>query len=529
MNSVSDRFHELASGSVRPLDWELGISWTKERNKNVGWFTLDKSQLNGVDLLAANDENPIQPWDAYDYQLSRDRVIEMHLSRSVEFPYNIQSAIFDVSLNNYDHYYSFYNSNSPITDNIAPARPIRAYFGFREGGLTPVFVGLTQSVPSYSGLHNTIANLTAMDFLSQIGEMSLRQMVMMRDVRTDEVIATILEQFGLAPHMFNLARGTNIIPFVFFDSEKNAGNALRELVQAENGSMWIDEQGIIRFEPRTGQLGKESVMILNTDNIVSLTPSQTSNLVNKVYIEADVREVMEFQPFFTVDNSTGYSQSADDDPYRVKPNGTTTIWLNFEDPVWSATASPLLNGADNDSSFTALKVSGERVNAGVVAQGTLFATSLRLDFNNTNNFPVSIDFLQIWGQPAKVIGSSPTIKYTAQDDESIERFGVQELKITDNTCFGSQQNIDAFATDVLKTYSGYSPNLELEIKGDPSLQIQDIVTLEGTDYDGTWAIKAISHNLSGGKLTSKITVVRTEVLSPFILNKSQLNGPDVLG
>lgn len=528
MNVVSDKFHQLANGPIRPLDWEIAISWSKERNKDIKWFTLDRSQLNGGDLLGDNNNNPIQLWDAYDYDTQRDRLIYLNIERSVEFPYNVQSAILDISLDNHNGYYSFSNQNSPIASNIVPARPVRVYLGFREGGLTPVFVGLTQGIPEYSGIHNTTAQLTAMDFLSQIGEMSLRNMVMMRDVRTDQVIAVILQQFGLEPYMYNLAPGANTIPFVFFDSDKNSGNALKELVQAENGALWIDEQGIIRFEPRSGQIGRQSVMVFNPDNIVEITPSQTSNIVNRVYVEADIRKVMDFQQFFTIDNSYGYQQTSDDDQYRLKANGTTTIWLNFEDPVWSASSNPQLNGSGSNSSFTAVNLSGSRVNSGITATGTLFATSLKLDFTNNNNYPVSIDYLQIWGQPAKVIGTSPTIKYTAEDEASIERFGLHELAITDNTCFGNQQNIDTFATDILETYSGFSPVLEMTIKGDPSLQIQDIVTLQGTEYDGTWLIKGISHQLSASKLVTKISMIRTQVYTPFILNKSVLNGPDVL-
>lgn len=528
MNTVADRYHELANGSIRPIDWEIGISWTKARNTDIDWFTLDQSVLDGDDLLADDENNPIQPWDAYDYQKQRDRLVEMDMTRSVEFPYNVQSAVLDFTLNNYDGYYNFYNSTSPLAEYIVPGRPIRAYLGFKEGGLTPVFIGLTEGVPTYSGLHNTKAQFTAMDFLSAIGEMSLRNMVMMRDARTDEVISVILQQFGLAPYMYNLAEGTNVIPFVYFESGKNAGNALRELVQAENGAMWIDEQGVIRFEPRTAQVGKESVMVFNPDNIVEITPNQTSSIVNRVYVEADVRKVMEFQPFYVMDNENGYTQSADEDSFRVKANGSTTIWLSFEDPVWSATTNPVQNGPETDSNFTAVDLSGDTVRGGITVEGTLFATSMKLNFTNTNNFPVSIDTLQIWGEPAKVVGDSPSIKYTAEDEDSIERFGVHELRVTDNTCFGNQQNIDLFANDVLSAYAGFAPVLELQVKGDPSLQLQDIITIEDTDYDGTWVIKSMSHKLADGKLTTKMSVVQTEIQMPFILNQSQLDGPDVL-
>lgn len=529
MNTVSELYHRLSQSGIRPLDWEVGISWTKRRNANTSWFTLDSSTLDGPDLLADNDNNAIQLWDAYDYQLQRDRVIDMSVSRSVEFPYNIQSAVCDLTLNNYDGLFSFKNPTSPISENILPARPLRAYLGFKGAGVTPVFVGLTQSVPDYSGTNNTIASLTAMDFLSTIGEMSLRNMVMMKNARTNEVIAVILQQFGLEPHMYSLDQGLNIIPFVYFESGKNAGNALKELIQAENGAMWIDEQGIIRFTPRTSGLGSTSVMRFDKNNIISIKPSQTAGIVNRVHVEADVRGVKEYQQIFVANNDMGYQSDAEDDQYRLSANGGTTIWLSFDDPIWSAKTNLELGESEDSSSFTVLNLSGESITSGITATGTLFADAMKLEFTNENNFPVSVNYLQIWGEPAKVAGTSPTIKYTAEDEESIEHFGVQELSITDNTCFGNQQNIDAFATDILKRYAEYSPTLELSVKGDPSLQIRDIVTLDGTKYDGTWLVNAISHQLSSSGLATTITVVRAEIQTAFILNQSVLDGKDVLG
>ena len=528
MNTVSTKFHDLANGSVRPLDWEVAISWSKERNSDTSWFTLDQSTLGGGDLLAEDTTNPVQLWDSYDYERSRDRVISLNVERSVEFPYNIQSAICDVKLNNYDGYYSIDNADSPLSGDILPSRPIRAYLGFRGAGVTPVFVGLTDSIPTYSGTHNTTAQITALDFLSEIGNMSLQNMVMMQNARTDQVIAAILEQFGVESYMFNLSPGINTIPFVYFESGKNAGNALKELVQAENGAMWIDEQGIIRFQPRTSIIGAESSMVFTPSNIVSITPSATSGIVNRVFVQADVRQVMETQLIFSNDNSQGYEQAASDDAYRLGANGITDIWVSFEDPIWQCNTSPVLNGDNNSSSFTAVDLSGDSVNSNIAATGQLFATSLKLTFNNTNNFPVSITYLQLFGQPAKVVGGSPTITYTAQDDDSVEMFGVQELSITDNTCFGNQQNIDGFATDILTRYASYSPTLKLEVKGDPALQIQDIITLSGTDYDGDYLIKGITNSLSDSKLTTTLTIITHTIVSPFVLDKSTLDGEDVL-
>ena len=77
MINVSDRFHQLAAAPVRPLDWDIGISFTKQRNANVDWFTLDQSTLDGGDLIASDTTNPIQLWDSYDYLFLNDLYNQM--------------------------------------------------------------------------------------------------------------------------------------------------------------------------------------------------------------------------------------------------------------------------------------------------------------------------------------------------------------------------------------------------------------------------------------------------------------------
>ena len=529
MNTVSTRFHELAAAPVRPLDWELGISWTKTLSQNVNWFTLDQSELDNVDLLADNVDDPIMLWDAYDYQMSRDRVVDMSVERSVKFPYNIQAAVLDVTLNNYDGYYTFGNSDSAIANYILPSRPIRAYLGFNGGGVTPVFVGLTEAIPEYSGEQNEKAQLSALDFLASIGDMTLTNMVMMKDARTDEVIEVILQQFGLDNTMYNLAPGSNIIPFVYFESGKNAGNALKELIQAENGAMWIDEAGKIRFEPRTGS-SMPVVMALDSSNIVDIDPSATSSIVNYVYVESDVRIVQGFQPIFTADNANGHDGPAKDDAYRIPANGSKDIWLNLEDPCWSATALTF-NGSADSSNFTALKVSdASRVTSGVTASDPyLFAESYKVTINNTNNFAISLDYIRLWGEPAKVVGESPTIKYEAYDEASVEAFGRKELNITNNNCFGSYENVDNYADEILARYKDYNSTIKVTVKGDPSVQLNDGVTINYDEFTGIWEIIGIKHKLGSSKLETVLELKRrSSVLNPFILDVSILDGTDVI-
>ncbi|NCU40950.1 hypothetical protein EOL73_04320, partial [Candidatus Saccharibacteria bacterium] len=91
----------MSQNSVIPIDWEIAVAFDKVYDTNITFFTLDVSQLDGTDILGSSDDNPIQEWDKYEYTNYRDRVISLEWERSIDFPYSVQSAIADVTLNNY--------------------------------------------------------------------------------------------------------------------------------------------------------------------------------------------------------------------------------------------------------------------------------------------------------------------------------------------------------------------------------------------------------------------------------------------
>ena len=529
MITTSTTFEQVAESTIRPIAQKTLISFTKARNENLNWFILDQSQLDGIDILATDPDDVIQAWDAYEWSDFSKDLIRVDWSRSVEFPYNVQSATCDITLNNTTQKYTYENEDSPLHGYILPKRPIRTYAGFKKNGtaeVVPAFVGLTQGMPSYSGMNNATASFTALDFLSEIANTQLGQTIMLRDVRTNEAIASILDAYGLDSSMYSLDRGLNVIPFVVFESGSNAGNILSKLIQAENGALWLNEKGVIRFSPRVSDLGKLPVMTFNDNNIVSIAPSRTDGIVNRVKITSDIRKVQDSQPIFSASNETGYQSSANEDSYRIKPNGNTIIWISFEDPIWQANGVPILNGANDDSNFTAVDLNGNPVSSGLTASSDLFSDSMKLTISNSNNFAVSLTFVEIWGEPAKVVD---TIKYDAYDEDSVEQFGEMVLEITDNNFFGSFQNADEYAESILKTRADYSPTMNLKVKGSPALQLGDIIEVEGK-FAGTYKIVGIKSAISASDgLSMEMTVERFTILMPFILDESVLDGDDVLG
>lgn len=760
MISTSPAFHAAAQGGVRAISNRLNISWTKQRSASTDWFTLDQSQLNGSDILATNETEAIQPWDSYEWMNESERLTSIGWNRSIEFPYGVQSATADFSLDNHDGRYTIdgtlkrwslgeiyggtyqqegtgtisrpiqtvtgtatvharitgtpliletldlgdielaelnddtwtrdriYKANNTwritkavgkrthaiadiqldesfenlkfvtlpksqdasaygntndhfawcnkadyaepeeldsienigkiistasatrfyigvpktttitmariafasttiyyelsnhgdfaiadqnlideldrleiafqnlrtddhasftidqnlasgeitaethetqgeITDFILPERPVRIYTGFKKRNeaieLIPAFVGLTKQLPQYEGDRESIANFTASDFLSQIAETQLNETIALRDARTDEAIEQILLQYGMDSSMFNLAPGENIIPYAVFESGLSAGNTLRKLVQAENGKLWLDELGIIRFEPRTGDLGKVPVMTFNETNIIAFKPSHESGIINHIKIKSDIRQVQENQVIWSADNENGFESAPADDDYRISAFGNLNIWLNLDDPAWSA--SPLIfNGAETSSNFTAKNLAGNRVESGLTATGTLFTDSYKLTIQNANAYPVSIDFIQLWGEPARIVD---TINYDAFDDDSVQKFGEQILEISDNNYFGSTGNADRYATSILSNRAQYNPTITMTVKGDPALQLGDIIELDYKEF-GTFKVTAINTRIGTDGVSTELTAERTRILTVFTLDKSRLDGGDVL-
>lgn len=520
MQLVDTKFHQLAQNSVIPIDWDLQISFTKEFDDDVTWFTYDVSEYNGPDVYSPSADNPIQQWDKYVYENYKDRVVSLEYERSIAFPYSVQAAIADVTLNNFDDYFTPH-SGSPVEDYILPKRPLRIYTGFQSIGAIPQLVGLSQGMPEIEEDSKT-ASFHVLDFLSEIYNMELNKTIAMRDVTTDVVIAAILTQFEILPSQYSLAKGRNIIPFLFFEKGMNAGEALNKLMEAEMGKLWLDEQGIIRFEQRL--VGSETpVITFNEHNIVSFSTTGDDEIINDIRINSDVRAVQAFQPIYSNAQDENYSFSAESS--FLIPANTSVFFpdASLENPAISHVI-PTLGVKQDTSWFTAKRLNGVEVSSGIsITFATLYTDSYTMLFQNTNAFDVYVDQVEVWGEPAKIVDQ---IRYRAYDEDSVLKYGSQILEISNNF-FGSTSNCDSFAEYALDAYKEYAGVVEFSAKGDPSLQLADIITLDKAPYTGTYKVISIKQPLRRDNFLQTIKARKYTVRDWFIYNVSEYNGTDV--
>lgn len=516
MQTVPAVFNQRADGDIRPLSWGAMISFTKEFDDNVTFFTLDESALDGIDLLAPSDDNPIQAWDYYEYTDYTDRLNYMSVERSLEFPYSVVSAIADFQLNNYDKLFTP-NGASPIAPYILSKRPVRLLQGFANT-VIPQFVGLTEGMPEISRTEGT-ATFTAMDFLTWIYDMPIRNTIAMQNARTDEVLANIFEQFGLSPSQYDLAEGRNVIPFLFFEKEQQtAGDVIRPLMQAEMGMLWLDEQGIIRFRPRLEQPDTPTYLF-NQDSVIDLETSEDDQIINHVIINTDVREVQEYQPV--------HSKTISETQLNVIPAGGTYVFpasladpcLSIEDPDFGENAGV--------SWFTVALPDGTSVGSGVTVTSTELKTNtFDITFENSNGFAVNINQLFLWGQPAKKISLEPAI-YDAYDDISVEKYEEKILTI-DNNFIQSISQAESLALTLLDEYSEYNDIITIEVKGNPAIQLSDIIELDYEEFSGEYRVISIMNKIQDGKYTQVIKAKKYTPRHWFTLDQSLLDDGDVL-
>lgn len=344
---------------------------------------------------------------------------------------------------------------------------------------------------------------------------------------TGDAIRIILEQYGMEPQMIDIDPGVNRIPFLYLEKNRKAANALRDLVQAENGKLWLSETGVIKFRPGTDEIDNFPVMDFDSGNIIEYTPSQTSDIVNHVNIKGNIRRIFDNQSIYEFENNyqVGPDQRPQDDPYYIEASGQLTVWVNFEDPALDIDTAMTLNRTDG-SGFKATNIGGTAtVYSRVTAEVTPFGDSAKIVF--TNNYlsavsapaPVRITEIHIFGRPAQI---AEELDIDAYDDESIERFEDHTLNVTNNF-FASRQSAERYAQEILHNRAKYNPTIGLRVKGNPALEIGDNVQVSLPDGGGNFKVVGVRETLSEEGLATSLTLEKIELIRTFTLNISALD------
>jgi hypothetical protein len=500
---TNNSYSNKALGEVRPLSYQLRVSFDKRFDPAVDFFEMDGSLLDSVEILPPLGDNIIQEWDKYSFADYTDRVINIEWQREEEVPFSVNKSMCDVTLNNFDGYFTA-NSNSPINPFLLPRRPIRVLAGFGGNNL-PQFVGLTDKVPTINRQQSS-ASIHAQDYLGYLFNKPLDQTVMLENKRTDEVLEELLQLAGLVPAQYSLQTAYNTIAFVYFKKGKKMGEAIKELMQAELGSFYMDESGVITFKTRNRTTVVPSFTFDST-SIIDYNLSDDDDIINLVEVKSKVLEVQPLQVVY-----------ASVDVLELKAGVQTTFFFSFEDAVTT------IDTIDSYTANSASDGSGSDVTGNVnVVSTDLFADTVKVVFNNTSGATAYMTAINIIGTPARV---AREIYYKATDDESIENFEERPLLI-ENNFIQDKDGAAAIALTILNYYNTFGSTIELTVKGNYALQIGDEITVVIDEINQNYRISKIVNTLGDG-FRQRITAKLFDTPQFFILDVSELNSNEVL-
>lgn len=525
MQSVSTAYTDRVNSPIRHIDSRVLISFLKQFDNNIDFFTIGTSTIGGTDIIKGNG-SVVQEWDKYDYEDFSNRVKSIEWVREADPPLGaVTLAMADIVLDNHDDLFTPTNRSGRYYGNLGNGRPIRIYSGFSDTEKIQVFVGITDGVPVIDDKAKTV-RFHCIDFLRKLQETELNEEVILTDSRTDQGVSAVLQAGGLITSQFNLDTGSVVIPFIYFKKGTKVGTALRELTEAELGSLYMDENGVIRFENRTNWTTKSQVWQFTPRNTIDISTPDVGRVINLVEVFSNTRALEDHQPVFT---NGGSAIKFTDDTTSIAPGESKIAFVNFKDdegdlPVTNIT-NPTASTRD-DSGFEANSLedgTGADLTASVsVGSISKFSTAMKMTFTNNGSYTAVINRLEIWADPARIQNKIYVIE---KDTASITEFEEQPIKI-ENNYIQDEAAATSIARIVLEDRAEIDDERTLIVKGVPQLQVGDFVRYVDRKGNDTYYTKRISGIISSDGLRQTVTIVKRTINEYFRIGISTIGGDD---
>lgn len=517
MLSVADAFSVEETDLTRSISHSLMVSWKKDLLPTITLFTIGVSSIGGNDIIAG-DTGAVPNWNKYVFEDESDRLISAEWGRELNEPTGgLTKALAEFELDNTSRRYTpdYSGGDSVIsTASYLPRRPVNLQAGFNYGGVDhniPQFVGLTSKPPIIDKRSGT-ARYQAEDFVGYLQNKNVDTDAMFTSIRTDQAIEQFLVNSGFSTSQYDLDYGINVIPFALFEKGTKAGKYLNDLVQAENGRLYQDEEGVIKFQNRQAWDSFPYFNVqrtISTAQVINDRTPDTSHLINVVEVKSKVRVKQPLQVVMNFNTATA-----------INAGETIELFFNYEDPILevisptvAGTESYYLANSEPDGSGTDVTSS---VSLSSIAN---FAKTSRLRFTNNGSSQLFLTSVVISGRPAKVIND---IYYRDKRGISVTAYEEQPYLVENDYIQGTDW-ANSYTQLILNDYSRPENIQELVIRAMPELQFGDLISWRGR----YWRVFGINTRLDPREgFIQTLKLLQREVVSYFRIGISTIGGSD---
>lgn len=518
MQSVPVGFTAEERDDVRAIAHNLLVSWKKDTNLSAVTFTIGISLIGGDDLIGIN-RGAIGSPSNYLYFDESDYVMSMSWERGLNMPTGgLVKAMSEVILDNTDGRFlpHYIGGNSELFTAILPRRPFIMNAGFRYNGIDqvlPQMTGITSKPPEID-IRSRRVKLQGYDYVNYFQNRFLDETTMFTSLRSDVVIESLLSQLGMSTAQYDLDDGINIIPFGMFEKGTKFSDAIGQIVEAENGHFYQDEEGVFRFENRQHwDSAPHNVVsrILYTSEVLEVNSPSYDHIINTVEIKSKGWKKQPSQVIFQLNKF---------DYLTIAPDTKTEIFIDFENPILEMD-TPSVNGTTSYFMVNTMSDgSGLSANASVALTSvSQFAQSAKLIFTSTSVSELYITGLVITGRPVKVERDI----YVRSIDGSSRTVYEERLFQLENKYIQNSDWAESYAQMILGDYSEPENVIEVKISAQPSIQLGDLISYQGR----YWRVINIRSTLSkDGGFVQELTLLHKTINSYFRIGISAIGEHD---
>lgn len=524
MQTVSAAFSTAAAAAINQPAFGAQVSWLKTFNASATFFTIGTSSIGGSDFIKGAG-GVATLFDKYNYIDESNNVNSTTIERTMSaIPVGIMSAQTDIELNNASNRY-LPGFDVTIGNYIKPGRPLKISMGF-NGETVQQFTGFTQR-PTVSVANRTLTMhaYDAMEYLNNFQS----ALTMQTNISTTALLILLLTEAGFSSSQWSLETSLQLPIGFVAPSGMKTGDLINQIVSAEQGIAFFDEQGIFHFWNRLHfDLNSTSVGTLNYSNLIAMDYVDTP-VINDVIVISKPRSVTANQLVWRLSSAT-----------LVQPSQAVTIIANFNDDDGTLPVSVVDLPLYIDSQITSFyKTNTASDNSGSASNGNITLTSVSnvgtayfMTFTNASTgTPMYITDIQLYGTPAKVVA---TYQQEYQDTASITDNGVNPdnsgvpLTITNNYIQDATTAL-AYATNIVLQFGQPRRQLNVQPQANPAWQFGDVFSVFNDELATTTKMVTFGTKLgmSTGNVMAQSLVLEARVFrNLFTIGTSSIGGLD---
>lgn len=529
MQTTSVNWNNIIGQGKRDINQGVFISWMRTIGSGVKFFTINQSTIGGTDIIKGGG-SAVTFFDKYNYVDYSRFCLSWSVQRNIgQYPYGVYMAQADIELDNTSKRFTP-NFDPTIGSGILPNRPVKISVGFNGESLKQ-FVGFSQNPENT--LNNRVTSLHCYDALDYMNGFVSTASGSQTSKYAHEIMAALLLEAGFSASQYVLDTSLNqTIGYVATNGQK-AGDIFQKLCEAEQGSMFVDENGTIRFWNRqhfTTISGTQQFAL--TYSKMADIKFQNTVILNDVIVVAKPRAVAAKQKIWELSSAITLLPGQSLDYFADFTDDTGPLPVTSVDiPLYidSATTSYYTTNDQSDGSGAA------QAGLVIVTGAYSFGNSYRVTFKNNHSSVMYVTTMGIYATPAKV---TSIITQEYKDPDSIATWGLNPgnngvpLTIENDYIQNSSDAYD-LAFTLVKQYKDPKKRfvVPVAVGSNPAWQIGDAGTLTIADTLQTknvyiTGIKTSMNRMADFKM--ELELEERLIKRYFQINQSKINGTDTI-